>query len=791
MAAARVASSAPPAGARTILSVNSLTVDFQTEEGVVSALDRVSLELRSGETLGVLGESGSGKTTLALAAMTLLPENATVEGEVRFYGEPIAGPDISGSGVRRLRRAQRKKLSEKFQQLRWQGISMVFQGSMNAFNPVYTIEKQIAETFRLHTPFTEPQIHAKVLESIRRAGLDPRVLKAFPHELSGGMKQRAVVAMALALDPKLVIADEPTTGLDVVTQARLIAELKQLRKSVIGSMIVISHDIGVIAQLADHVAVLYSGRTMEYGTASDIFLHPGNPYTQALIESYPSLAKARAPISGIPGAPPDPIHPPAGCRFAPRCAFVQEVCRATEPPLVEIAPGHTSACHFAKEVLRGAAVRTVGPGEPLPPMETLPAPDDGGSILESSGLTKYFNLRGSASGALFAPSSAKRLVRAVDHVDFDMRRSEILAVVGESGSGKTTLGKTTLRLLDPSGGKLLFRLPPRPPGASDPPGSGRPGSVPAAPKPIDVVRLRPGGIEQRMFRRATQMIFQDPYDSIDPNMRIFDIVSEPLIAHHEDADPDRVLRRVESALATARLAPPSNYLDRYPHELSGGERQRVAAARALVMDPPFLVADEPISMLDVSLRAGFLNLLRRLRSELGTSILYITHDIASARYVADRILVMYLGVGVELGPSEAVIRTPLHPYTKALIQAVPLPTPEWNPGELEILGEIGNAVDVPKGCRFARRCPYRQSQCDTTPPPKQGGSGHWYLCHFTQEELAKIPKARSGPGGPAIPSALHPLNCPSCGAPLTPAADGTVITCQYCGRSFTVGSTTP
>ncbi len=732
-----------PAGdRRTILKVRDLSVQFRTEDGVVSALDRVNLELRKGETLGVLGESGSGKTTLALGVMTLLPENADVTGDVTFFDIAIAGPTISGSGVKKLTRRQRRELSDKLAHLRWQGISMVFQGSMNAFNPVYTIERQIAEVYRLHTNLDERAIRAKVVESIRRAGLNPAVVKSFPHELSGGMKQRAVVAMALALDPQLVIADEPTTGLDVVTQARLIAELKELRQGTIGAMIVISHDIGVVAQLAEHVLVLYAGRTMEYGTAEDIFLRSGNPYTQALIESYPSLAKARTPIRGIPGAPPDPVSPPVGCRFAPRCAYVQAICRAEDPPLVEVAPGHLSACHFAKAAHEGTAARSVPKGEELPAIEPIPGLDERPPLLTAAQLSKFFNLRGSAAGALYSRRHAVRLVRAVDHLTFDVRPSEILGVVGESGSGKTTLGKTLLKLLDASSGSLEFHFPPE----KDPARRERV----RLPERLDVLTVGDAGPLYRAFRRRTQMIFQDPYDSLDPNLSIYDIIEEPLIAHHETADPVKALARVRSALEVARLAPPENYLDRYPHELSGGERQRVAAARALVMDPPFLVADEPISMLDVSLRAGFLNLLRRLRLELGTTIVYITHDIASARYVADRILVMYLGVGVELGPSDEVVRAPWHPYTKALIQAVPLPTPAWNPGRLEILGEIGNAIDVPAGCRFARRCPYRQEKCDGEPPPRQGSDGHWYLCHFTQAELADI-KARANAMAEASP----------------------------------------
>jgi peptide/nickel transport system ATP-binding protein len=712
-----------------VLEVRSLGVKFRTEDGIVNALDRVTFDLHSQETLGILGESGSGKSTLALALMTVLPDNAMVEGEARFSGEVIADPQISGGAIRRLRRRERRGLSEKLSRIRWRGISMVFQGSQNAFNPVYTIDKQITEVFQLHTDLTKQEIHPRVVRAVQRAGLDPAVLKAYPHELSGGMKQRAVIAMALALNPKLIIADEPTTGLDVVTQARLISELKELRRTRIQAMIVISHDIGVIAQLADRVAVMYAGRIMELAPVATIYTHSANPYSMALVESYPSIARARTAIQGIPGAPPDPIHPPPGCQFAPRCAFAEDICRREEPPLIEIGPGHWSACHFATDVQAGRKAQTIGEPEPLLPIATPTGLFERPPLAEAVNLTKFFDLRASAGGALFTRPGARRVVHAVERVNLDVRPSEIVGVVGESGSGKTTLGRTLLRVVDATGGELKFRF--------------RGEEADKGGVVVDVETLGHRSKQYREFRRRTQMIFQDPYDSLDPNQTIFDIVEEPLIAHHLAADPRATLARIEAVLETVRLSPPRNYLDRYPHELSGGERQRVAAARALVLRPDLLVADEPISMLDVSLRAGFLNLLRRMRVELGTTIVYVTHDIASARYVSDRILVMYVGMGIEFGPSEEVIREPLHPYTKALIQAVPLPTPAWNPGHLEIQGEIGNAIDVPKGCRFAGRCPYRQPQCDTEIPPRKDRGAHWYLCHFTQEELAQI---RSRPG---------------------------------------------
>ncbi len=837
-----------------IIDIDNFSVKFQTEDGVVSALDRINLQLRSGETLGILGESGSGKTTLALSIMALLPPNASVEGGVRFQGETVAAPGISGRALLKMPRHARRVLTEKLLHIRWQGISMVFQGSMNAFNPVYTIQKQIAEVFHLHTDYGSEDIQRRVVDSVQKAGLDPSVLKAYPHELSGGMKQRAVIAMALALHPKLVIADEPTTGLDVVIQARLIHELKELRKSEIESMIVISHDIGVIAQLATRVVVMYAGRMMEAGTTDDIYLRSANPYTRALTDSYPSLARARAPIRGIPGAPPDLISPPPGCRFAERCHYVQDICRKEEPPFVEVTPGHLSACHFARDLAAGTLVPTVVAEEAVPPMEAPAGLYARPPLMKGTAVSKYFNLRGSQAGALFSRPGVRRLVHAVDHVDFDVFPGEVLGIVGESGSGKTTIGRVMLKLLDPSGGRLLFRFggprqvaglteaerlglgqgenagPAPNDGSPDASGDLGPKSTESAaarlissgwvdplslavtpvpqvqfvlgiPKEAaerlveaaqrragvtaaigeklkaagykesmdlalveptqlsqqtgvsrpeaerlvesaldrsDVGRIKENSAAFRVFRRMTQMIFQDPYDSLDPNMTIYDIVEEPLIAHHMTADPSKVLQNIQNALTTAQIRPPGNYLDRYPHELSGGERQRVSAARALVTNPRFLVADEPISSLDVSLRAGFLNLLKQLRLDLGTTIVYVTHDIASARYVADRILVMYLGSGVEMGPSEEVIRTPLHPYTKALIQAVPLPTPRWNPGELEIKGEIGNAIDVPTGCRFAARCVYRQEKCPLEPPPRQGSDTHWYLCHFTQDELRAI-----------------------------------------------------
>ncbi|MBX8644210.1 MAG: ABC transporter ATP-binding protein [Thermoplasmata archaeon] len=727
-----------------VIAVDNLSVNFDTDDGVVKALDRINLNLRSGETLGILGESGSGKTTLANAIISMLPENASVSGEVRFMGETVASPDFSGKSSVHLKRKQRKILSEKLSRIRWKGISIVFQGSMNAFNPAYTIRKQISEVFRFHTDLDEDAISQKVLEAVRHAGLNPAVLDSFPHELSGGMKQRAVIAMALALKPRLVIADEPTTGLDVITQARIISELKELRKTEIESMIVISHDIGVIAQLADRIAVMYAGRIMEIGSIEDIYVRSANPYTRALLDSYPSLAKAREPIIGIPGSPPDPIAETKGCKFASRCLYAQQVCREEDPPAVMVSENHYSLCHFASDFVSGKLKASMSSSRLIESFHSF-KPTRSYDIIKTENLSKYFDLRGTLFGSVFSRSSEGRLVRAVDHISVEIGRNEIFAIVGESGSGKTTIGKTLLGLLKPTAGKILYY----PVNSSSPVEArqesraiaGASENLPSDLQvngPLDIGALKESSVSYELFRRQTQMIFQDPYDSLDPKMTIFDIVQEPVLAHKVSRNPNEIVRLVSLALRTVNLTPPENYLERFPHELSGGERQRVAAARALVLRPDMLIADEPISMLDVSLRAGFMNLLLKLRSEFGITIIYITHDIASARYLADRILVMYLGVAVEVGETEEVIRNPLHPYTIALLQAVPIPAPNWNPGNLQIEGEIGSAINVPKGCRFYLRCPYRAEICRDTPPPVQGTGSHWYLCHFDHNQILEM-----------------------------------------------------
>jgi len=685
------------------LKIENLSVTFKTFGGMVHALTNINLTLHEGETLGILGESGSGKSTIAMSIMSLLAPNAIVDGSITFKDNTY----VSGSATK-ISRKSKKTLYENLRNMRWKNISMVFQGAMNSFNPVYTIRKQIAEAFKIHTDYTDEEIDKKLLETVKLAGLNPSVLDAYPHELSGGMKQRAVIAMALALGPDIVIADEPTTGLDVITQAEIISQLKKLKQeNKIKSLIIISHDIGVISQLADHIVVLYAGKMMEYGTSRDIYINSKNPYSIELLKSYPSISNGKKHVNGIPGTLPDPIKLIRGCRFYERCYFANDICRESDPELKKVGEEHYSACFFA-DTLKPNKLKSEEYNE-----KYVVSNDN---IIETKNLKKYFDLKGGA-GSLFARSHS--FVRAVDDVNIYLRRGEILGIVGESGSGKTTLGRTLIKLYEATNGNIYYHL---------------------NNKTIDITKLTKKNRseeEYKEFKRNIQMIFQDPYDSLDPKMTVFDIVSEPVIAHRYTNNPEEMQNMVAAALKQVNLNPPSNYLYRFPYELSGGEKQRVATARALILKTKFIIADEPTSMLDVSLRAGFMNMLNNIRKTDELSVIYISHDIASVYYLSDRIAVMYLGVLVEYGNADDIINNPLHPYTKALIRAIPLPTPDWDPGDIEIIGEIGNAINVEKGCRFYGRCIYHQKICKDTPPPLKEVNGHSYVCHFSEEELLR------------------------------------------------------
>ena len=664
-----------PTADAPLLDVRDFSVHYRIGNGDVRAVDRVDLSLAPGEAMGLVGESGCGKTTTAKGLLRLLPPNGRVaSGSAHLSGRDLV--DLS---------------AEEMRKVRWNEASWISQAAMNALDPVYRVGDQIVEAMQAHIEIPRRKALDHAAELFRQVGIDPARLRAYPHEMSGGMKQRAVIAMALALDPQLIIADEPTTALDVVTQAQILARLGKLRREHGTALLFITHDISVVVQTCDTVAVMYAGRVMETGPVRDVFRSPFHPYTMGLRNAFPTLDGARRELISIPGAPPDLGVERHGCRFAERCPFAEQRCRDEEPELRDVPGGWRAACHFPEraDAFREAAARNetwLDVAERLGERPGRAAQthrvQSEGPLAEIRGLERHFPV-GSSGPLAWLGVGERQAVRAVDGIDLEIRHGEILGLAGESGSGKTTTGETLVRLQRPTAGEIRI--------------DGR-----------DIGALR--GAELRAFRKRVQMVFQDPYETLNPRFQVHDIVAEPLRIHGIGDEADRDARVVQ-ALERAGLTPPETYLDRFPHELSGGQRQRIAIARAIVLEPNLVVADEPVSMLDVSIRAGVLNLLRRFRDESGISLVYVSHDLPTIRYVADRTAVMYLGEIVEVGPTERLVRDPKHPYTRLLLDASPEPDPDVEKPPLEARGEIPSAIDPPNGCRFHTRCPVATPTC--------------------------------------------------------------------------------
>jgi glutathione transport system ATP-binding protein len=682
-----------PAAAGPVLSVTGLHVSFPSEAGEVRAVRGMSYEVAAGEVLGIVGESGSGKSVSALAVMGLLPSTARVRGSVRFRERELLGlDDRELSGVR------------------GRGIAMVFQDPLSALTPVYTVGDQIAEAVRVHRRVSREQADRRAVELLDLVGIPAAAqrARAFPHEFSGGMRQRVMIAMAIANDPDVIIADEPTTALDVTIQAQVLEVLRTAQTVTGAGIVMITHDLGVIAGFADRVMVMYAGRPVERGGVEDIFYRPRMPYTLGLLGSLPRLdATERRPLVPLDGSPPSLVDLPAGCPFAPRCPLRLDVCVEVEPELEPTAdPAHTAACHRRAEI----------EGRRLTPVDVFPAPVAGEpavsllpreqrqAVLEVRGLERSYAL---TKGAVFRRQVGT--VRAVDGVSFDIREGETLGLVGESGCGKTTTVTEILSLARPMGGSVAVL--------------GRETAT------LDA-RAR------RALRRDLSIVFQDPLASLDPRLPVGDILAEGLRTHGvERRQRDR---RVRELLRLVGLAP--EHASRYPQDFSGGQRQRIAIARALALEPRVVVLDEPVSALDVSIRAGVINLLEELRARLGLAYLFVAHDLSLVRHIADRVAVMYLGRIVEIGAVRAVFDTPSHPYTRALLSAVPLPDPrrERERRRIVLQGDLPGPADIPSGCRFRARCPLfatlsgeLQERCrEEEPPSLPLGADHLAACHY-------------------------------------------------------------
>ena len=619
----------PHSTAPSVLDVEDLAVTFQSEAGDVAAVRGISYQVRAGEVLGVVGESGSGKSVSSLAIMGLLPVNAQVTGSVRFRERDLIGQSD-------------RELSE----IRGRRISMIFQDPLSALTPVYTVGDQIAEAVLAHNDVTRQAAHARAVELLTLAGIPnaERRVSAFPHEFSGGMRQRVMIAMAMANQPDVIIADEPTTALDVTIQAQILDVLKTAKEATGAAVVLITHDLGVVAGFADRVAVMYAGRIVEIGDVDDVFYRPRMPYTLGLLGSIPRLDVGRRQrLTPIDGNPPSLVHLPSGCPFWPRCPLRIEKCLELEPALLPIQghdPSHRAACHRSDEIEQQRMTSTdIFPVQEQPSEADAASRDTRTTVLAVQDLVKHFPL-------LKKGMMRRRIgtVHAVDGISFDIRERETLGLVGESGCGKTTAIMEILNLVKPQAGTIVVLG-------------------------HDTAALTAS--ERFAIRGDLQVVFQDPLASLDPRLPIGDILAEPLETHGVP-DAERA-RRVRELLTLVGLQP--EHANRYPQAFSGGQRQRIGIARALALEPKVVVLDEPVSALDVSIRAGVINLLEELQAALGLSYLFVAHDLSVIRHIADRVAVMYLGRFAEIGGVDEVFEQPAHPYTQALLSAIPLPDP--------------------------------------------------------------------------------------------------------------------
>ncbi|HTI83422.1 MAG TPA: ABC transporter ATP-binding protein [Acetobacteraceae bacterium] len=665
---------------RPVLEVDDLRTWFYTDSGPARAVDGVSFNVAAGETVGIVGESGSGKSVTALSVMRLLEEPARiVSGTVRFRGR-----DVFAMPPGELRA------------MRGGDVAMVFQDPMTSLNPVLRIARQLSEAMTVHgRPRAEATQRGISLLGAMGISAPERAMSNFPHQFSGGMRQRVVLAMGMSNEPALLLADEPTTALDVTIQAQILDLLQTLNRDFGTAIVLISHDLGVIATICARVIVMYAGEVVEEGPTADVLANPRHPYTWALLNARPGLDMDRGDrrLTTVEGTPPDPLDFPKGCRFAPRCPFRQSICDE-HPPLLDVGPGRTSRCWLSRDdAMPFVRQPRISHGTATEQPETRPP------IMEVQGLVKHFRLGG---GML----AKRRVVHAVDGVDLTIDRGEILGVVGESGCGKSTLARTLLRLYRPDSGSIRFD-----------------GQEIAQASAADI----------RPLRRRLQMVFQSPFASLNPRMTVDAMLAEPLRYHGLTENADATRRRIDELLGLVGLG--SAARGRYPHEFSGGQRQRISIARALAPQPDFIVADEPISALDVNIQAQIVNLMMDLRERLGLTYLFIAHDLAVVRHISDRIMVLYLGQVAEVAPAGDLFTAPLHPYTRYLISAQPsLHGPTDGSQRLKLSGEPANATDPPSGCRFRTRCPIAKDICAEQPPPlRMLRPKHQVACHFAGE----------------------------------------------------------
>jgi len=675
-----------------LLKVENLRTQFRTERGLVKAVDGLSYDIREGEIVGLVGESGCGKSVSQLSLLQLIPTppGEIVGGKAFFEGQDLLQFEANGPEMRSIRGGK---------------IAMIFQEPMTSLNPAMTIARQLAEMIQLHLKMDDRAARERSIELLKLVDIPDaeRRVDDYPHQFSGGMRQRVMVAMAVSCNPKLIVADEPTTALDATIQAQLLELMKDIVVRFKTAMVMVTHNLGIVARYARRINVMYAGRIIESGTVKEIWDNPLHPYTISLLQCVPKLRRKLAPIEG---SPPHLINMPPTCPFLPRCRYRAQDCGKEPWAELRLVGGeHSVACpvdtgsrRLAASVSHGqdGKSRTIVHFTPRPEVsDTNPSQDD--IVLDVKDLRMYFPV----TRGLLRRKIAD--VKAVDNVSFKIKRGETLGLVGESGCGKTTVGRCSQRLYRPTGGQILF-------------------------EGQDIARLS----ENRLMtlRRAMAVVFQDPYGSLNPRMNAGRIVGEPLKVHHLVSSHKEYKEKVEEIFRMAGLDP--SMTDRFPHEFSGGQRQRIAIARALAGDPSLIICDEPISALDVSIQAQIINLLQELQEKKkGLTYMFISHDLLAVQYISTRVAVMYLGRIVEIAASRELYENTLHPYSRALLSAIPVPDPHLEEKRERIIlrGDVPSPLNPPPGCHFHTRCPIAVSECSRAVPPlRDVGNGHQVAC---------------------------------------------------------------
>ena len=677
-----------------VLEVTNLEVIYDTDAGSLNTVRNVSLQINQGQVYGLVGESGSGKTTLARAVVRYLPKNGRV---------PTGSIKLNGVDLLHLTKEDMRSV--------WGSqMTMVHQDPSAAINPSIRIGEQIAEIARLHLGMSRPEADEKTLEMLDLVRMaDPAaVAKRYAHQLSGGMLQRVLIAMALITNPQFLIMDEPTTALDVTTEAVILDLIRELLDQYHTSVLYITHNLGVIARISDRVGVMYAGEILEEGPISEVFKSSLHPYTRGLLGCVPRLDanKEEIELYTIPGYIPRPDNLPDGCIFAPRCKMVVESCQLERPTLLDAAPQvkHQTACFRWADVEKELGERVHTPkGAPSEIYSSETA-----MVLNASRIVKYFPISGGGLASLLKREA--KVVKAVDDISVRVLDGFTLGIVGESGCGKTTLARCIAGLEEATSGEIFLE--------------GEPLSR----------KLKKRSREQL---KKLQMVFQNPDASLNPQHTVGDILGRSL-QHLGRLSKAEARSRMDGLLEAVHLPP--GYERRLPHELSGGEKQRVAIARAFAANPRLMICDEPISSLDVSVQASLMNLLVELQESVGTAYLFISHDLAAIRHISDWILVVYLGRIWEVGAAHDVFTVPQHPYTEALLSAIPIPDPAVHRKRIRLKGSVPSAVDIPPGCRFHTRCPRKIGEiCETEEPPWQKtGDYHEICCHIPLDELIEL-----------------------------------------------------